>query len=47
LSPTVENIHGVSQSAQVGIGLANVSRQLNVTPVTLVAALTIDWLSTP
>ena len=28
LSPVVENIHGCSQSDQVGIGLANISRQL-------------------
>jgi hypothetical protein len=47
LSLVVENIHGASQSAQVGIGLANVSTQLYVTPVTSVAALTIDWLNTP
>ena len=47
LSLTVENIHGVSQSAQVGMGLANVSMQLNVTPVAAVAASTIDCFSTP
>ena len=47
LSLRVENIHGVSQSAQVGIGFANVSTQLNVTPVATVAASTIDCFSTP
>ena len=47
MSPVVENIHGCSQSDQVGIGLANISRQLYVTPVTEVTALTIDGVSTP
>jgi hypothetical protein len=47
LSLTVENIHGVSQADQVGIGLANVSMQLKVTPVAAVAASTIDCFSTP
>ena len=46
-SPTVENIHGCSQSDQVGIGLANISRQLYVTVVIEVTALTIDGVSTP
>jgi hypothetical protein len=46
-SPTVENIHGCSQSDQVGIGLANISRQLYVTVVIAVTALTIDGVSTP
>ena len=46
-SQTVENIHGCSQSDQVGIGLANISRQLYVTVVIEVTASTIDGVSTP
>ena len=46
-SEVVENIHGVSQSAHVGIGFANVSRQLYVIPVKLVAAVIVDCFNTP
>jgi hypothetical protein len=46
-SEAVENIQGASQSAQVGVGLANVLRQLYLTPVKFVTAVIADWFNTP